>query len=116
MALFPRPSGDLAGPDPGSRHLLTSLDARGSSCCDATDCRRAPYRLRAIGVEMFVFGNWVAVPADKIQYRALLGDTGETGGGHWCGAGYEAGVGVYYTTRCAVLPPQSAAAVGNAMP
>jgi len=105
-------------PGPIQAHDIYShlVDDKGGSCCDTTDCRPAPYRLRATGVEMFVFGTWVAVPADKIQYRALLGDAGETGGGHWCGAGYEAGVGVYYTTRCAVLPPQSAAAVGNAMP
>jgi hypothetical protein len=88
-------------------HLVSAL---GASCCNDTDCGPAPYRLRATGVEMFVYGQWIAVPADKIQYRALLGDTGETGGGHWCGTGYDVGFGVYYNTLCAVLPPQAAAA------
>jgi len=89
------------------KHLVNEM---GDSCCDATDCRPVPYRLRATGVEMFIFEQWRAVPADKIQYRVLRGDTGETGGGHWCGAGYDPTLGTY-ATRCAVLPPQSAAAV-----
>jgi hypothetical protein len=29
---------------------------------------------------MFVEGEWIAVPDAAIQYRALLGDTGETEG------------------------------------
>jgi len=98
-------------PGPIQAHDIYShlVDDRGASCCDATDCQPAPYRLRATGVEMFVFGQWVAVPADKILYRALLGDAGETGGGHWCGFAYR--FRPEYVTRCAVLPPQSAAAV-----
>jgi hypothetical protein len=30
---------------------------------------------------MFVEGKWITVPDDTIQYRALLGDTGQTDGG-----------------------------------
>ena len=30
--------------------------------------------------------KWLAIPPDSIEYRALNGDTGETNGGHWCGA------------------------------
>src|SRR5215212_3824043 len=86
-------------------------DAYGLSCCDSTDCRPARYRLRGTDVEMFVYGQWIAVPADKIQYRALPGDTGETGGGHWCGT-YDHFTGIVHRTRCAVLPPQSTAVTG----
>jgi hypothetical protein len=89
-------------------HLMSDYGGR---CYNDTDCHPAPYRLRATGVEMFVYGQWIAVPADKIQYLTLPGDTGETGGGHWCGTGYDVGLGVYYNTRCAVLPPQAASAV-----
>lgn len=90
------------------RHLR---DRDGKSCCSKMDCQPAPYRLTADGVKMFVDGRWIHIPADRIQYRALLGDTGETGGGHWCGSGYEPGgydPDVPYETICAILPPQAA--------
>ena len=45
-----------------------------------------PYRVTPAGVQMLVDGEWIAVPDHVIQYRALPGDTGETAGGHWCGA------------------------------
>jgi hypothetical protein len=32
-------------------------DEWGESCCDVSDCRPAPYRLRTSGVEMFVDGR-----------------------------------------------------------
>jgi len=53
---------------------------------------------------MLISGQWIAVPNDTIQYRALDGDTGETAGGHWCGlpGGHVA------VTYCAILPPSSA--------
>ena len=88
-------------------HLKNNL---GASCCDNRDCQPARYRLRATGVEMLVDGQWVAVPDHKIQYRALPGDTGETGGGHWCGITNPSGLGFFFYTRCAVLPPQSTSA------
>src|SRR3954467_1644400 len=59
-------------------------------------------------LQMFVDGRWIEVPSEQIQYRALLGDTGETGGGHWCGAAFEPSLGSLYITRCAILPPKSA--------
>ena len=47
-----------------------------------------PYRVTPTGVQMFVDGEWIAVPDYAIQYRALPGDTGETAGG--IGAGLSA--------------------------
>jgi hypothetical protein len=85
-------------------------DQSGTSCCNDRDCRRAPYRFTATGVQMFVDSRWIEVPSDKIQYTAIQGDTGETGGGHWCGSDYEPSLGSLYITRCAILPPQPASA------
>ena len=85
-------------------------DGSGVNCCDNRDCRPAPYRLLAGEVHMLVDGRWIDVPRGKIQYRALPGDIGETGGGHWCGSAYEAipgRVGDLYITKCAILPPQA---------
>jgi hypothetical protein len=59
---------------------------------------------------MFVHGEWIDVPHERIQYRALEGDTGVAGAGHWCGdriASYDYGNPVVYTTRCAILPPNA---------
>jgi hypothetical protein len=86
-------------------------DKLGTSCCDNRDCQLAPYRFGATGLQMFVDKRWIAVPSDKIQYVAVPGDTGETGGGHWCGFADEPNgmdSRTLYTTRCAILPPQSA--------
>ena len=44
------------------------------------DCMPAPFRVGPDGVRMFVQGRWIAVPSNKIQYRTLIGDRGETGG------------------------------------
>jgi hypothetical protein len=82
-------------------------DASGASCCDNRDCQPAPYRFTSGNLQMFVGGRWIEVPSERIQYRSLPGDTGETGGGHWCGLAYEPTVGPMYMTRCAILPPQS---------
>ena len=84
---------------------------RGESCCNDQDCRPALYRLTARGVQMYVDQRWINVPNERIQYRALLGDGGETGGGHWCGSAYEpdfSNLEGLYVTKCAILPPQSA--------
>ncbi len=86
-------------------------DEGGGSCCDDRDCGAVPYRFIADGVQMFVDKRWIEVPRATIQYRALLGDTGETGGGHWCGSVNELdALGTVYMTKCAILPPQSASA------
>ena len=88
-------------------------DQAGASCCDDGDCRPAHYQLIASGLHMFVDGRWIKVPNNKVQYRALPGDTGETAGGHWCGAAYEtdgANFDAAYVTQCAILPPQAASA------
>ena len=58
------------------------------------------YRTTANGTQMLVDGEWLAVPDDAIQYRALEGDTGETRGGHWCGL-----MTFGNHTYCAILPP-----------
>jgi hypothetical protein len=86
-------------------------DQSGTSCCDNRDCRPALYRVAASGVQMFLDQRWIDVPADRIQYRALPGDTGETYGGHWCGSTHEGDSSTpntLYMTKCAILPPQSA--------
>jgi hypothetical protein len=85
-------------------------DRWGNSCCDEKDCRPVPYRVTPTGVQMFVDGEWIAVPDYAIQYRALPGDTGETAGGHWCGR-IQNGHGdrMDYATHCAILPPNAAA-------
>ena len=99
----------LSHPLPPGAHDIYShlLDTVGGSCCDSRDCRPARYRLRDGGVQMLVDGRWIAVPEDKIQYLALPGDTGESGGGHWCGSTTETDLSIV-VTRCAFLPPRSA--------
>jgi hypothetical protein len=37
-------------------------DRWGNSCCDDKDCRPVPYRVTPTGVQMFVDGEWIAVP------------------------------------------------------
>ncbi len=77
-------------------------DERGASCCDDRDCRPALYRLTARGVQMYVDHEWINVPKERIQYRALPGDTGETYGGHWCGS-----MPASQTTRRLLYRPRS---------
>jgi hypothetical protein len=105
-------------PLPTQAHDIYShlQDEVGESCCGNSDCRPAPYRLRATGVEMFVDERWIGVPSEKVQYRALPGNRGKTGGGHWCGVAYEpisSPIEVLRTTNCAILPPQAASAEPN---
>jgi hypothetical protein len=89
---------------PASAHdIYTPLvDSWGRSCCNQADCRPAPYRITSSGVEMWVKDRWFFVPDGRIQYRFIEGDSGETGGGHWCGQLYANG----YITFCAFLPPK----------
>jgi hypothetical protein len=87
------------------------VSAYGFSCCDNSDCRPVPYRISQGGVQMRVDQRWIDIPSETIQYRAIPGDNGETGGGHWCGAYYRNGDGYY--TRCAILPPNSALLLGH---
>jgi hypothetical protein len=97
---------------PAEAHYIYShlKDRLGNSCCNEQDCRPAPYRVTPAGVLMLVNGTWIAVPDYRIQYRALPGDTGETGGGHWCGdTRHMVGYGMDYSTYCAILPPDTAA-------
>jgi hypothetical protein len=94
-----------------------------ASCCDERDCRPAHYRITPAGVEMLLYDEWVRVPDSVVQYRSLDGDTGETGGGHWCGVtnwkqqdqvpafeypphSHHPGLHLSrFSTRCAILPP-----------
>ncbi|WP_162820635.1 hypothetical protein [Microvirga calopogonii] len=89
-------------------------DEEGASCCDDRDCRPALYRFTARGVQMFVDQQWINVPNERIQYRALLGDAGETYGGHWCGSLYQSDDSqqdaILHLTKCAILPPHAASA------
>jgi hypothetical protein len=78
------------------------IDGVGRSCCDDSDCRPAQYRTNAHGVEMLIDERWIPIPRGKIQYKALDGDPGHTGGGHWCGA--PDGERSFFT-YCAILPP-----------
>jgi hypothetical protein len=95
-------------PGPIQAHdIYTDLLTRsGLPCCHDGDCRPVPYRLTHKGVQMFVDEQWLDIPRGSIQYRTLAGDRGETAGAHWCGLRDAMG----YFTRCAILPPQSAAA------
>jgi hypothetical protein len=102
----------MGGGRPAEAHDIYShlRDSWGNSCCNDQDCRPAPYRVTPAGVQMLVDGEWVEVPGYTIQYRALLGDQGETGGGHWCGRAYQkVDDSVFHVTQCAVLPPSTAA-------
>jgi hypothetical protein len=104
---------------PAKAHDIYSplRDRFGNSCCDEKDCRPAPYRVTPTGVQMLVNGEWIAVPEYTIRYRSLLGDTGETAGGHWCGRiQNRRDDGVDYITHCAVLPPNHAAIPGPPFP
>jgi hypothetical protein len=88
------------------------VDASGYRCCDNDDCHPVPYRMSPRGeVQMLVEQHWIDIPKETIQYRALPGDTGETAGGHWCGAPYRELNGYY--TRCAILPPNAALLLGH---
>jgi hypothetical protein len=96
---------------PAQAHDIYShlVDGAGASCCDKRDCRPAPYRFILGVLQMFVDERWIDVPMKRVQYRALLGDTGETDGGHWCGSAYEPdfrSLEGLYVTKCAILPPQ----------
>jgi len=84
----------------------TNLKNRfGKSCCDDQHCRPAPYRINRSGaIEMLIDQQWLAIPSDVVEYRALDGDTGETNGAHWCG-GEMGDFGMTYT-YCAFLPPK----------
>ncbi|MBM6583654.1 hypothetical protein ILT44_25980 [Microvirga sp. BT689] len=98
----------VMGLEPIQAHdIYTDLLTRsGLPCCHDGDCRPVPYRLTLKRVQMFVDEQWLDIPRGSIQYRTLAGDRGETGGSHWCGLRDAMG----YFTRCAILPPQSAAA------
>jgi hypothetical protein len=101
----------LLWPSNGFTHDIygTLTNRQGISCCGGHDCRPAHYRITANGVEMLVEGRWIVVPDETVNYRTLSGDTGETGGGHWCGV--TGGLGSL--TFCAIPPPSSALLTEN---
>jgi hypothetical protein len=89
--------------------IYTTLrDRHGRNCCNSLDCQPAPDQVTPRGVKMLVVGRWIDVPPETIPYIILPDDTGDTGGGHWFGQGYEPGgadINVPYVTKCAILPP-----------
>jgi hypothetical protein len=101
-------------PGPIQAHdIYTDLLTGSGLCrCHDGDCRPVPYRLTSKGVQMFVDEQWLDIPGNSLQYRTLSGDRGETGGAHWCGLRDA----MRYFTRCAILPPQSAATHYGAPP
>jgi hypothetical protein len=71
-----------------------------TSCCNLADC--SPTTSRAVGehYEILVEGEWIRVPADKIQNVAA-----PDAGAHVCAPKQRGGYkGVLY---CVVLPPES---------
>ena len=111
----------LSLPLPIQAHDIYSdlVDASGQKCCNDGDCQPAPYRHTREGLQMLVDRRWIDVPVNRIQYKALLGDTGKTAGGHWCGAAYEPdfnNLKDLYVTRCAILPPNAASLLLRATP
>ena len=86
------------------------VDENGASCCSERDCTPAPFRAKPDGVWMFVQGRWISIPRNKIQYRTLLGDDGQTGGGGWALDPTGPTGDSRAHTICAVLPPTFAAA------
>jgi hypothetical protein len=74
---------------PADAHDIYSplRDRLGNSCCHEGDCRPAPYRVTPTGVQMFVEGEWIAVPDFTIQYRRSLvtrvKQTGDIGAGRY---------------------------------
>jgi hypothetical protein len=97
----------VTAPAHGQDIYANVTNRSGFNCCNGQDCRPAPYRDTASGVEMLIDGRWLPMNHSDIQYRALPGDTGETNGGHWCGRYIELAGG--FVTYCAFLPPHSAA-------
>lgn len=83
-------------------HLKNSA---GRSCCDGSDCRPVPYRQTSSGVQMLIEGVWVTIPDSQVEQRAIEGDTGETGGGHWCGRRLNGEN--RFMTYCAFVPPSA---------
>jgi hypothetical protein len=90
------------------------LDKYGALCCNQADCRPAHFRVMPQGLKMLIHTTWITVPTDLIQYRSLLGDDGETAGGHWCGTTDwdlgSRGEDPALRTFCAILPPKLASA------
>jgi hypothetical protein len=61
-----------------AHNIYTGLYGKyGTACCDNSDCRPARYRKTPAGVQMLVDREWISVRLDAIQYRLLMGDTGD---------------------------------------
>lgn len=88
-------------------------DSTGRSCCSGADCRPVPYRQTSSGVQMLIEGVWVPIPEAQIEQRSIEGDTGETGGGHWCGRRLG---GARFLTYCAFVPPGATQIVPHGPP
>jgi hypothetical protein len=107
-----------------SHDIYSNLtDRNGKLCCNKHDCRPAHFKVSPAGVAMLVEGNWLRVPDDLVVHRTLIGDTGETRGGHWCGStdwGGRDGAGhapyPLRVTYCAIVPPSFAFVTLNDLP
>jgi hypothetical protein len=104
--------GAIWSPPVHAHDIYSNLrDRHGKSCCNEHDCRPAHFRVAPEGVFMLVEGSWLRVPNEVILYRHLMGDRGETRGGHWCGVIDRSQDGPGYSgipprvTHCAVVPP-----------
>ncbi|QCI66971.1 hypothetical protein [Phreatobacter stygius] len=94
-----------AGPLPAHDIYTHLKNKAGRSCCDGTDCRPVRYRQTPSGVHMLIEGVWVRIPDSQVEQRTIEGDTGETGGGHWCGRRL---LGENrFMTYCAFVPPSA---------
>jgi len=69
-------------PVPAHDIYANLTDRSGRSCCHNNDCRPAHFLVSPSGIARLVEGGWLRVPADRVVYRTLHGDHGETGGGH----------------------------------
>lgn len=88
---------DPAGHAKHHDELYKSLKQPGTgvSCCNNMDCRPAPHRMTATGVEFFVAGRWIMPPADKLIEHEMTAQS------HWCGIGEGSASPI---TFCAIVP------------
>ncbi|MBN8942314.1 MAG: hypothetical protein J0H01_22600 [Rhizobiales bacterium] len=94
-----------ARPLPAHDIYMDLKNRAGRSCCNGADCRPVPYRQTSSGVQMFIEGVWVTIPDAQVEQRSIEGDTGETGGGHWCGRRLNGEN--RFMTYCAFVPPSA---------
>src|SRR5271165_6605648 len=74
LLMLPPPSAAAPPPDadPSLAPWFNSLQQPGSgiSCCSIADCRPVDYRVVGDHYEVFIQGQWLPVPPDKVLTRA----------------------------------------------